>query len=256
MGEFEHWAAWLRAGGASEGTVDLRIYYAARFFGGRDPWSITPDDVVAFLGQPGWKPNTRKSARASIKSFYSWAVASGRTTVDPTVIAPKVRVTPGSPRPIPEIVLAEAMLRADCEQLLMLLLGAYAGLRLAEIAAVHSHDVTEYGLRVRGKGDKVRLVPVHELLASRLYLVEGWAFPSTVRPGEHVRPDYVYRRIKRLCPDYSPHNLRHRFATRANSGSHDLRAVQTLLGHSKPETTAIYTLVGHDDLVAAVTAIA
>jgi site-specific recombinase XerC len=50
--------------------------------------------------------------------------------------------------------------------------------------------------------------------------------------------------------------LRHRFATKAYQGSKDIRAVQELLGHSSPATTAVYTLIEDDDLAAAVAMIA
>ena len=57
-----------------------------------------------------------------------------------------------------------------------------------------------------------------------------------------------------LPPGWSAHSLRHAFASRAYAGTRDLRAVQTLLGHSKPETTARYTAVPDGALAAAVAA--
>jgi integrase/recombinase XerC len=72
-----------------------------------------------------------------------------------------------------------------------------------------------------------------------------------------VHPDYVGKRVKAaLGGTWTTHSCRHRFATRAYAGTHDLRAVQLLLGHSKPETTARYVAVAHDDLLAAVLAVA
>ena len=83
-----------------------------------------------------------------------------------------------------------------------------------------------------------------------------WVFPSTVRDG-HVGYDYLYKRVKAaLGGRYTPHQLRHRFATQAYRGTHDLRAVQELLGHSSPTTTVRYTLIGNDAMTAAVHAVA
>ena len=110
---------------------------------------------------------------------------------------------------------------------------------------------------MRGKGGKVRRVPIHPRLAAALVGLDGWAFPSPRRPGRPVTADYVADRLEQVLPKgYTAHNLRHRFATMAYRGSHDLRAVQQLLGHSDPGTTARYTLVGDDELTAAVLAVA
>lgn len=71
-----------------------------------------------------------------------------------------------------------------------------------------------------------------------------------------LRPDSVGKILKRLLGDgWTGHTLRHRFATRALAGSHNLRAVQLLLGHAKPETTAIYTAVDDSYLAATVAAV-
>lgn len=258
--EGRSWQEWLAAGGASPGTVRLRSHYVAEF--GRlhaDPWAVTGDDVVAYLVRSDWAPETRKSAGTSLRSFYRWAVATGRTELDPTATVPKVHVPAGVPRPAPEVVLLDALARANREDRLILLLGAYAGLRRSEIAGLRCSDVDGQAIRVSGKGGRVRLVPLHPILQDEFPCDHGdtWVFPSPVRQGEHVCPDYVADRAQRLLGDgWTTHTLRHRFATQAYRGSRDLRAVQTLLGHSKPETTARYVAVVQDDLTAAVAAIA
>lgn len=255
--EREQWLAWLRASGAAPGTIKLRRHYVDRFLALHPSIrAVTADDVMTFLGHREWAPETRKAARSSLRSYFRWAVMSRRLRTDPTADAPTVRVPPGVPKPAPEESLAAALRQASEEVRLMLLLGAYAGLRRAEICGVHASDVTELGLRVDGKGGRVRLVPIHPLLADALADIEGWAFPSPVRPGEHVEADYVGRRMKQALGDgWTAHSCRHRFATRAYAGTHDLRAVQTLLGHSKPETTARYVAVARQDLVDAVSAV-
>jgi integrase len=131
-------------------------------------------------------------------------------------------------------VLEDAIAAGSSEQRLMLLLGAYAGLRLGEIARVHSDDLTAEGLRVVGNGGVTRVVPVHPRLRPELAKILGWAFPSSAQPGQHVGADYVHSRIRPLLGDHTVHSLRHRFASRAYAGTRDLRAVQTLFGHSKP----------------------
>ena len=84
---------------------------------------------------------------------------------------------------------------------------------------------------------------------------EGWVFPSP--HGGHLGADRVGKILARaLGAGYSAHTLRHRFASRAYTAQRDLRAVQELLGHSKPETTARYVAVPDDALAAAVAAAA
>lgn len=149
------------------------------------------------------------------------------------------------PRPISEADLELALSRAEGETRLMLLLGAYAGLRASEIAAVHADDVDRGGsvLRVLGKGNKVRNVPIHPKLAPFLP-ASGWAFPSTARPGEHVTRYYIGNRLRTVLPSpWTAHSLRHRFATMVYQASQDIRAVQELLGHESIRTTEIYVKV-------------
>jgi integrase len=245
----------MTAAGLTEGTIYVRkrqlIHVAERL-----PVSlmaVSTEGLERYLSKQDWAPETRKSARSSLRAFFKWAAEAKFIDVDPARKLPTVKVPSGEPKPITEEALAIALSRSNSEQQLMLMLGAYAGLRRAEISKVHSNDVSSFGMRVLGKGRRTRVVPVHPLLGALLKDVEGFAFPSSVRPGLPVTPDYIHRRLTEVLPKpYSAHSLRHRFATRAYSVTRDLRAVQTLLGHSNPETTARYVLVPDDSLTAAV----
>jgi integrase len=141
-----------------------------------------------------------------------------------------------------------------------LLLGARAGLRREEIAGLHARHVGRGFLHITGKGGKARRVPIHPDL--RPYLAElatadTWAFPSHVHPGQHVTPETICRWCSdALGPPWTTHSLRRRFAVSAYEGTHDLRAVQVLLGHSSPTTTARYIHADDDALTAAVLAVA
>jgi integrase len=242
------WAGWMRASGKPESTIYLRCYHLRRFASTHpDPFVLAVGDLAAWMGSHSWGAETLRSYRASLRAFYSWGVAAGLCEHSPAAALPAVPAKVGKPRPAPEEVLAEAVRGADPRLRVMLRLGAQAGLRRAEIAAVHSRDLFEdldgWSLRVRGKGGRVRLVPLTRLLALELRsLPAGWAFPSPA--GGHLTPAHVGKLMSRaLGPGWTAHTLRHRFATRAYAVERDLRAVQELLGHSKPETTAIYTQV-------------
>lgn len=248
------YSRWCVSGGAALSTIRLRLYYLERFAVVHDgnPYAVNIDDLTAFLSEPGWAPETRKSARASLRSFYRFAADTGRVNFDPTRKLLAVRVPAGKPKPTPEATVAAALSRANPQQRLMVMLAAFAGLRCGEIAQVRAEDVVNGSLRVRGKGGKERIIPLHPAVARRIPTERGWLFPSPY--GGHLKANSVSVILKRVLGQsgYTAHTLRHRFATQAYAATHDLRAVQELLGHSKPETTMRYTLVPDDSLRAAV----
>lgn len=248
--------AWLRAGNVSPGTIRLRRHYLLSLqlsHPGQSLLDLDADDLTGFLSPPAWAAETRKSARGSLRSFYGWAHGEGFLAHNPAARLRTVRVPPGRPRPAPDDVFERALIAAiNPREHLMVTLAAYAGLRRGEIARVHTNDVIADSLRVVGKGGTVRIVPLHPaLLAILEAMADGYAFPG--RTDGHLSPDYVGKILGRLLgPNWSGHTLRHRFASRAYLVERDLRAVQTLLGHSKPETTMRYTAVPDGALRAAV----
>lgn len=251
--ELAEYQRWCVSAATAAGTIRLRVYYLERFAAVHDgnPYAVKIDDLTAFLSEPDWAPETRKSARAALRSFYRWAADTDRLNFDPTRKLLSVHVPAGKPRPAPENTVAAALARATATQRLMVMLAAFAGLRCCEIARIHTADIVDGTLRVHGKGGKERLVPLHPAILAKIPPGAGWLFPSPF--GEHLQPNSVSVILKRvLGPGYSAHMLRHRFATQAYAATHDLRAVQELLGHSKPETTMRYTLVPDDALRAAV----
>jgi integrase len=139
---------------------------------------------------------------------------------------------------------------------LAVLLGARAGLRRAEIRGLHQRDISETHLTVTGKGGKTRRIPIHPDLRGPLRAVEGWAFPSSQRPGEHLSSQRMAEIIDSAIGPWTAHSLRRRFATSAYDGSGDIRAVQELLGHASPTTTSLYVRANESRMEAAVLAVA
>lgn len=258
------WAAWMRAAGRPETTIELRTYHVGRVFREvkKSPWDVSTEDLIFWLASHNWAPNTRRSYRASLRGFYAWAQATGERADSPAHLLPQVDVPRGVPRPTPELIYREALREAGERERLMIRLAAQCGLRRGEIARVSPLDVAEdllgYHLRVTGKGGHVREVPLPLDLALEIQAVEGrWLFPSSKRPGAHLTPRYVGDLVGDLLPGaWACHSLRHRCGTTAYQATHDLRAVQELLGHAKPETTALYTKVPTEAIRAAVAAAA
>jgi integrase len=136
----------------------------------------------------------------------------------------------------------------------MIRLAAEAGLRRAEIAAVHSRDVMRdlvgRSLIVRGKGDKQRIVPISDELADTITAADGYVFPG--RWSGHAEASYIGKHLSRLLGDgWTPHSLRHRYATATYRATNDLFLVSKLLGHDSVETTQRYVAMPEDRLRAA-----
>lgn len=257
------WEMYLRAASRPETTIYLRTYHLRRLAAdraGSTPWTVTFDDLLAWLGMHSWAVETRRAYRASVRSFYGWGVLAGHLSTSPAALLPPIRPPRGRPRPASDRFLAEAMCGADDRERLMLMLAGYAGLRRGEISRVHTGDLEEdiagWSLRVHGKGGHTRIVPLTGALALAIRsLPEGWAFPGPA--GGHLTPAHVGKLISRRLPTgWGAHTLRHRFATTLRSRDVQLDVIRELLGHARVETTLIYSEVPSGALRAAVMAAA
>jgi integrase len=282
-------AGYLRAANRSPQTIRLRTYWVTRFaseywgseLAGRchtGPYAVRLDDLLTWLAKESWSAETRKSARASLVAFYRWAVDTDRIAekANPARKLPTVTPPRALPRPAPDEVFRDALWDASDRDRLVLMLAGYGGLRRAEIARTHvgDFDWARGDLLVHGKAAHQRWVPIHPdlELAVRGELARrkqgghgtGYRFDSQVRPDGylfpgkhgHVTPDTIGRVLDRLLAGkWTGHTLRHRFASSAYAAERDLRAVQELLGHSKPETTARYVQTPPEAMRAAVLAV-
>lgn len=217
---------------------------------------------------------------AASRGFFAWCRRRGLIEHDPTA---GLR-TPKLPQRLPETltaaavedVMAAALAEAESEEaeaprrrnvaMLEVLYGA--GIRVGELCALDLGDLDtdRRVLRVTGKGDKQRTVPlgVPGWRALDQWLdVRGQVVRDTTNAlfigdrGARIDPRVV-RRIVHRClaavpeaPDLGPHGLRHAMATHLLEGGADLRSVQELLGHASVATTQIYTHVTTDRLRAA-----
>lgn len=253
----------LLAAGTAPSTVRLRTYYLDRLADARgDLLGLATADLAEFLSTPSWSPETRKSARSTVRGFYAWAHDEDLVDVDPARRLPAVRVPRPLPRPVPLRVFAEALMRADVRGRRALLLMRYTGLRRSEVAQLHTDQVTELhdgtaAVVLRGKGGRVRGVPLHPKVASALAGVHGFVFPSTRTPSGHLSPGALGDLVSDLLgPGWSGHTLRHRAASDWFAVDRDLITVQRLLGHASVATTQIYVAPPPDALTAAVLGVA
>jgi integrase len=248
----DEWTNWLRGRGRAASTARLRRYQlldAAAAFG-VPPAEVTAEQVITRITRAHLATETRRSHLSALRSFFDWAVKVAKLVpTDPTTDL-RVPETDPNPRPAEDSLILTAIAASDRPVALMLQLGALCGMRRAEIARVHSRDISRSGLgwvlSVRGKGDKPRKVPVPDAgLARAIDDAGGWLFPSPVRTGLPLTADNVGVRLRRALVDASAHQLRHRYATTVHRLTGDLLTVQRLLGHKSPTTTQRY--IASDD---------
>lgn len=244
-------------------SADIAIRYLAML--------ASPGKAASGRSRPALRPTSLRRRAAALRGFYRFCYLEGRIAKD---LAAHFDL-PRQPRLLPEVLTVdevEALLNCQTDatpkglrdrSLLELLYAS--GLRISEGVGLDRDDLSlEEGLvRVIGKGDRERQVPVGEVALSWLgrYIGEvrpGW-LALDPEPRPHGGPLFLSERGARLDRrrawemlvatarsaglhrGVSPHTLRHSFATHLLEGGADLRIVQELLGHANISTTQLYT---------------
>jgi site-specific recombinase XerD len=197
---------------------------------------------------------------ACLRSFYKFLVEEGMVAVNPTARI----VSPRLGQRLPKVVtfeevqklLATARSGESLRTYTLVQVLYSTGCRVSEVCAmdVEDLDLTEGLIRVRGKGDKERIVlltpPAVQALRAYLRGAQREQGPVFVnRFGRRLSPLTVQRRVRELArvagvsSRVTPHALRHSFATHMLERGADVRVLQELLGHANLSTTQIYTHV-------------
>lgn len=270
--------------GLSENTVSSYVSDVALFFdylssveGGSAP--ERPEDcdrycVSSYLAGRLDTLSSRSQARVltSIRTFFSFMMEEGRCDENPCELID----TPKPQRKLPVVLSVEEVGRMISsvdltdplghrnKAILEVMYGC--GLRVSEAVSIRVTDIfaDEQFIRVIGKGDKQRLVPIGEcaLSAIRYYMPDRKRILDSCktamkdtdvlflnRRGKPMTRVMVFNIVREaaaragITKDISPHTLRHSFATHLIENGADLRAVQQMLGHESIMTTEIYTHV-------------
>lgn len=260
----EEWGLWMRAVGRSEATVGTRTRAIRALAVHRqldDPATVTASDLAAWLADCR-TPWTRCTYWGSAHAWCGWLIGEGVRADDPLARIPRPSAPHNAPRPIPMSVVRMAIVRPkSLRARAYVVLGAFAGLRVHEIAKVRGEDVDVAAgwLYVVGKGGSRAAVPLHPLVAALAEGMprEGWWFPN--RAGGHVTAGNVSQVIQASLAAHgssaTAHALRHTFGTYVLRASGDLRVAQEALRHRSVSSTQIYTQVSAADLQAAVRAL-
>lgn len=213
------------------------------------PWEVTTDDIAGYMASMNWAQETRRGRRNTFASFYAWAVATGRTSVNPADDIAKIRPTDPRPRPVPDSIYLAALVSADEDERLWIDLAAEHGLRRAEVAVIHSDDIVPtvlgYDLIVHGKGRKIREVPLTRAMSEALLSRaedQGRGYLFRGEDHGHVSPWWVGKRVARLLsPPWTMHKLRHRAATRFwIEAEGDAYVVADLMGWANINMVRVY----------------
>ena len=240
----------------------VRHVRAFAAFIGRSPDTATAEELRLFQlhqTQSGLQPPSINSAVSALRFFFT-------VTLDRPDLARRLTVVP-YPRRIPTVLSVEEVMlllrAATAPKYKAAFATAYgAGLRVSEVVALKVGDIDSERMLLRGKGGKDR----HAMLSPQLLgllrawwregrrrslmLPGGWLFPGR-NPVEPLSARQLGRVVRAAAQAaginkrVSPHTLRHSFATHLLEQGVDIRVIQTLLGHAKLDTTALYTRVAN-----------
>jgi integrase/recombinase XerD len=252
--------------------TDLRMF--GRDAPGIERWAVSPDPARGYLGamaQPPrvLRPTSLRRKAASIRAFYRFCYAEELIEADIAALIDLPRQSQRLPDTLDRVEVERLLeatggtgLLALRDRALLELLYA-SGLRVSEATGLDRDDLYAGGfVRVIGKGDKERLVPVGDLAMRAIedYLAARDGDRAGLDPvrlgGEPLFTSVRGKRLDRmsawrtlraaatragLSGRVTPHTLRHSFATHLLEGGADLRVVQELLGHASITTTQLYT---------------
>jgi integrase/recombinase XerC len=231
-------------------TIEKRCRSVALFDRQAGALTATAEDIEAWLDGRDLSARTRYWWLSTLHAFYGYCTRAGLRADDPTVTIVRPRLRRSLPRPMSSDDLAVAIAMAEPQMRAFLVLASFAGLRCMEIAHLEREHVLETWeptmLRIVGKGERERMVPMHSLVWAALRTVgmpsRGRVFRN--RHGQPMSASAVSQRINQYLHDIgitaTAHQMRHWFGTRTYQATRDLRAVQELLGHSTPTVTAAY----------------
>lgn len=214
--------------------------------------TATRDDIeLWWASRRDLSPATRANDLACLRAFYKWARRWEHRSDDPTTRLDAPGVDKGLPRPISRSDLRRLLNTLPDDLRRAVALGAYAGLRVSEVAALDWAEVDVEARRARilhSKGGKSRTVALGTVLIDELLpdtggnvVTAGGAAPSAAQLQRRVN-----RAIAAAGVDATFHQLRHRYGTLAYQATRDLVAVGRQMGHSSPVTTAIYAAASDD----------
>lgn len=248
---------------------DLKIYL--NFLKEKSVLKVQEKDVQIFLNQERQDKNSRTIAHllTVLNNFYQFLLKNQYLSKNPVeyIELPKLKKTLPtvlSHKEIESLLDIELVTKYDYRNKAMLELLYSSGLRVSELVNLTVYDVqlSENIVRIIGKGGKERIVPIDDYATKYLTIYMNEYRPQLMKKqitndlflnnlGKKISRQAMFKIIKQIAlkkgirTHFSPHTLRHSFATHLLENGADLRSIQELLGHSSISTTQIYTHVSN-----------
>lgn len=253
------------------------IHKLSNEFPNTSPVQIRSSDLKEFIktiNDIGLSATTQNRILSGIKSFYKYLLLEDIIDSDPTEIFESAKTTRKFPVTLSNDELEKMLDAIDLSHpqgtrnkaIIEVLYGC--GLRATELTELKISDLhlNEGFIRVIGKGDKQRLVPIGKIAQKQVLIykdeVRNHQTPENSsrdilflnRNGKKLTRVMIFHIVKQVVQQagiqktVSPHTLRHSFATELVQRGADLRAVQQMLGHESITTTEIYTHINKQDL--------
>jgi integrase len=264
---------YLRLRDLSPGTIDARCRALRRLSASAclpvPLLDADPAMLAAWRESLAVSPSTVVGYVSHVRQFYAWAVDEDLIVRNPAARIPVPRLGRRLPRPIGEAELFAVVELAPRRIRPWLVLAAWAGLRAQEIAWLRRECVLDTLRRPvlviaadAAKGPSERIVPMSPFVLGELrphLPAAGWVFPRhDGGPGPnapHLVSHLANEFLHECGVTATLHQLRHRFGTQAYEARRDLRAVQELMGHATPQTTAGYAAYSQPSAIDAVNAL-
>jgi len=246
---------------------DLRSY--AKYSQGKKTEEVIADQIIEYfqtLKNKGIASSSLCRALVAIKVFFRFLKREKIISTNPTVFLESPKMWQLIPEVLTieevgqflEMPALETAIGARDKAIFMVMYAS--GLRVSELCGLNLGDVSDDQVRVRGKGNKERVIPIASaaVAAVDFYLTQvrtegdGPLFLSS--RGKRMDRVAVWERVKfygkkaGITKEISPHTLRHSFATHLLENGADLRVIQEMLGHSNIGTTDRYTHVSRKHL--------
>ena len=260
----------------SENTIDSYNRDLKKFYNyiNKDFSKVTKNDVSKFIQNISKQESPKSVSRiiSTLKSFYKFLQINKYTKTSPLTLISNPKQAKNLPKVLSEeevftLLDINTVTDFDFRNKAMLELMYSSGLRVSELINLNVNDIDLKNCLVRifGKGSKERIIPLNDYAAEalKIYILDhrynlfkhgenNYLFLNN--HGEKMTRQGFFKILKKIAieknikTNFSPHTLRHSFATHLLKHGADLRSIQELLGHSDISSTQIYTYVSNERL--------
>ena len=259
-----------------ENTIDSYNRDLKKFYNyiNKDFSKVTKNDVSKFIQNISKQESPKSVSRiiSTLKSFYKFLQINKYTKTSPLTLISNPKQAKNLPKVLSEeevftLLDINTVTDFDFRNKAMLELMYSSGLRVSELINLNVNDIDLKNCLVRifGKGSKERIIPLNDYAAEalKIYILDhrynlfkhsenNYLFLNN--HGEKMTRQGFFKILKKIAieknikTNFSPHTLRHSFATHLLKHGADLRSIQELLGHSDISSTQIYTYVSNERL--------